>query len=305
MPSPVGLGGEEGLEDARLRLGVHADAGVRDREHARSGPARRRSGAHVAPSSRSTLAVSMVSVPPSGMASRALTARFMRTCSIWPGSALTGPAPAPSAVTSSTSSPIAGAASSPCPRTTAFRSSTSGCEDLLAAEGQELARQGGGPVRRAVGSPPRRARVSGPPGCSRAAARCSRVMTVRRLLKSWAMPPASRPTASIFCDWRSCSSSARALGHVADEADDDRSLVRLDRAQADIGRELAAIFVARDLLESGLFLGAEPGREQDVDRVAEKLIPLVTEHALGFGVQERDLTVARQHDHSVGRGFHQ
>ncbi len=27
-----------------------------------------------------------------------------------------------------------------------------------------------------------------------------------RLLKSWATPPASRPTASIFCDWRSCSS---------------------------------------------------------------------------------------------------
>ena len=31
------------------------------------------------------------------------------------------------------------------------------------------------------------------------------VMTVRRLLKSWATPPASRPTASIFCDWRSSS----------------------------------------------------------------------------------------------------
>src|SRR5688572_31865194 len=26
------------------------------------------------------------------------------------------------------------------------------------------------------------------------------------LLKSWATPPARRPTASIFCDWRSCSS---------------------------------------------------------------------------------------------------
>ena len=33
----------------------------------------------------------MVSLPPVGMASRALTARFMRTCSTWPGSALTGP----------------------------------------------------------------------------------------------------------------------------------------------------------------------------------------------------------------------
>ena len=32
-------------------------------------------------------------------------------------------------------------------------------------------------------------------------------MTVSRLLKSWAIPPASRPIASIFCDWRSCSST--------------------------------------------------------------------------------------------------
>ena len=32
------------------------------------------------------------------------------------------------------------------------------------------------------------------------------VMTVRMLLKSWAMPPASVPIASIFCDCRSCSS---------------------------------------------------------------------------------------------------
>ena len=35
------------------------------------------------------------------------------------------------------------------------------------------------------------------------------MITMSRLLKSWAMPPASRPTASIFCDWRSCSSSRR------------------------------------------------------------------------------------------------
>ena len=33
----------------------------------------------------------MKSFPPLGMASRALTARFMTTCSIWPGSTLTRP----------------------------------------------------------------------------------------------------------------------------------------------------------------------------------------------------------------------
>ena len=34
-------------------------------------------------------------------------------------------------------------------------------------------------------------------------------IAVRRLLKSWATPPASRPTASSFCAWRSCASSSR------------------------------------------------------------------------------------------------
>ena len=42
--------------------------------------------------------------------------------------------------------------------------------------------------------------------------RCSAIplyplITVRRLLKSWAIPPVSCPTASIFCAWRSCSSA--------------------------------------------------------------------------------------------------
>ena len=40
------------------------------------------------------------------------------------------------------------------------------------------------------------------------------MMTVSRLLKSWATPPASWPNASIFCDWRSCASSFLRLGDV-------------------------------------------------------------------------------------------
>ena len=35
------------------------------------------------------------------------------------------------------------------------------------------------------------------------------MIAVSRLLKSWAMPPASRPIASIFWAWRSCASSRR------------------------------------------------------------------------------------------------
>ena len=35
------------------------------------------------------------------------------------------------------------------------------------------------------------------------------MMLIRMLLKSCATPPARRPIASSFCDWRSCSSSGR------------------------------------------------------------------------------------------------
>ena len=50
------------------------------------------------------------------------------------------------------------------------------------------------------------------------------LMAVSRLLKSWATPPASRPTASIFCACRSCSSKPLVLGDVvggAEEPDHD------------------------------------------------------------------------------------
>ena len=43
------------------------------------------------PSSRRTLDVSMISLPPPGIASRAFTVMFTTTCSICPGSALVNP----------------------------------------------------------------------------------------------------------------------------------------------------------------------------------------------------------------------
>ena len=55
---------------------------------------------------RRTSSVSMVSLPPRGMASRAFTARFMMTCSICPGSTLIDASPAAATAMSSTSSPI-------------------------------------------------------------------------------------------------------------------------------------------------------------------------------------------------------
>jgi hypothetical protein len=48
-----------------------------------------------AASSTSAFAVSIVSLPPFGIASRALTTRLTTTWEIWPGSAFTLPRPGP------------------------------------------------------------------------------------------------------------------------------------------------------------------------------------------------------------------
>ena len=83
------LGGEERLEQPRLDCRVHADAGVADRAASRSGRPPRRYGESANSSVSSTSAVSIASLPPSGMASRELTARFMMTWSICEGSTFT------------------------------------------------------------------------------------------------------------------------------------------------------------------------------------------------------------------------
>ncbi len=79
----------------------------------------------------STLAVSMVSLPPDGMASRALTTRFMSTCSTCPGSA-SHPAQIRGARVVQRDVLADEPAQHACPgsATTPFRSMTSGCDDL-------------------------------------------------------------------------------------------------------------------------------------------------------------------------------
>ena len=103
---PLFLGREEGLEDLRQDLLGDPAAGVADGQHhvpARPPWARCR----VAwPASTSALAVSMRSTPPSGMASRAFTQRFITTCSSCPGSAFTWPRSAPGTIARSMSSPM-------------------------------------------------------------------------------------------------------------------------------------------------------------------------------------------------------
>ena len=58
------------------------------------------------------------------------------------------------------------------------------------------------------------------------------MMTVRMLLKSWAMPPVNWPIASIFWAWRELLLQLDALGHVA--ADEEVLLLGL-RPHADPG----------------------------------------------------------------------
>ena len=78
------LGRVERLEHARAHLFAHAGAGVDDAE------ARHAVAAVVV----AAVAVAMVSWPPDGIASRALTARLRMTCSSWPASARTRASPA-------------------------------------------------------------------------------------------------------------------------------------------------------------------------------------------------------------------
>ena len=90
--------------------------------------------------------------------------------------------------------------------TTALRSSTRGCSTCrrlnasswrVSAAARSVA---AATSSRSVRSP------SSAPTSSRIANRVRPAMIVSRLLKSWATPPASCPTASIRCECRSCSS---------------------------------------------------------------------------------------------------
>ena len=141
----------------------------------------------------------MVSVPPSGMASRALTARFISTCSSWPRSALTchrsASAWALQRMCSPSTRPIIRSKSrTTSPRSRILRSSI--CRRLNASSW----RLSEAPCWAAFWMASRSSRVS-LPGGRRRRCRISEKprMAVRMLLKSWATPPASWPMLSIRC----------------------------------------------------------------------------------------------------------
>ena len=81
MPRPTSFVEKNGSKIFSMTSGLHAGAGVGDLDHhvVAGGDPVLAEGAQ--PPSAPTLAVRMVSVPPSGMASRAFTARLMTTCS--------------------------------------------------------------------------------------------------------------------------------------------------------------------------------------------------------------------------------
>ena len=163
----------------------------------------------------SMLEVCTVMAPPRGIASRALTIRFRRTCSIWLSSAWMQARPGASLTWSSTSSPRSPRSIFSSSEILALRSSICGWTHLAPADGEQSPDQ-------------RRRALAGLIGGARALVERvvfgqlvehdlteARTAPSSRLLKSWAIPPASRPTASILvacssrCSSFSFSSAAR------------------------------------------------------------------------------------------------
>ena len=142
MPCAGLLGREERLEHAARVAAVHADARCRSPRATTYGPGwspgARRASSGVDDRRRACRTVSRRRR--AGIASRALTTRFITTCSSWPGSARTAARLAARARSrSSMSSPMSRREHRrPRSLTTSLRSSTSRPQHLPPAEGQEL-----------------------------------------------------------------------------------------------------------------------------------------------------------------------
>ena len=206
LPSPGRLGGEEGLEGPGPHPLVHADAVVPHASGRRSYPGSAPAGGRAT----STRRTSSGSVPPRGIASRALVARLSTICSMAPASASTL-----TAFRSRAKTDLDVGREQAAQRAEQVLHHAPEVEHLVgersvAAEGEQLADH----LRAAAGGGLQLAEVAragprAPAGSAPAIISLLASTTVSRLLRSWAMPPVSWPTASIFCAWRSCSSSRR------------------------------------------------------------------------------------------------
>ena len=114
---------------------------------------------------------------------------------------------------------------------------------------------------------------------------------------------------------------ALALGHIADGAGDKQTLLRLQRAQADLDRELAAVLAQAVQLQpsphgAGTWFGkkiapvvrvtgAEALGHQQLDGLAQQLVAAPAEQFHRLRVDEDDVPLAVDDDHGVRRGLQQ
>ena len=205
MPRPASLVVKNGSKARSLDLGGHAAAAVgdRDRDEAVGRAGRRRARRATSSRQPSQRRRAKRSVPPPGIASRALIAMLSSADSSCPGSAQHAQP----------------ARRRPRPRCgCAGRACGAACRRANAASRRRRPRPaaapGGARTRAACRSARRRAatrgwprrRAAAPWPSSASAGRSPRTcrlpwMTVSRLLKSWAMPPVSWPTLSSRCAW--------------------------------------------------------------------------------------------------------
>ena len=183
------------------------------------------------PSAPGSGRVARVSVPPSGIASRALTARLRIAFSSWLGSTFTRGRFGARSVSRRMREPIVPRRNSAKEAICAFTSVLTGESGWRRAKASSLC------VIVAARSAPftasrrrvRRGLSSGRPRSTRS--RLSST-TLSRLLKSWATPPVSWPIASIFWLWRSASSarSRSALAAFRAASASSRSRMRASSA---------------------------------------------------------------------------
>src|SRR5207253_2103925 len=116
--------------------------------------------------------------------------------------------------------------------------------------------------------------------------------------------------------------SLPALSYVPNRAGDQEPAVwRTERAQADLSRELGAVFApaeqvqagahrprARILEEAVTVVSVRPAhalRQKHLDRLAQEFLPRVTKQALELGVDQDNVATAVDGDDRIGSGFEQ
>ena len=156
------------------------------------------------------LAVSMVSLPPSGMASRALMHKFSSALSSCDGSTRTGHKPPAPTTSIATFGPMVRRSRSSMPPISLLASSARGSRVWRREKAKRRCVSAAARLADSIAAFRKRSTSLVRPSDRRYCTRSSApVMPCSRLLKSCAMPPVSWPTASIFCAWRNCSSKPR------------------------------------------------------------------------------------------------